>query len=589
MSATPYYRVDPEHSGEIGREVRIFGPPGTGKTTFLAGSIRNTALLRGGHNVLVASFTTTAAAELKGRDLPLPKSQIGTLHSLAYRQLDRPPVADEVLEDWNTNHPSMRRSLSARAANVDDGAPLEAGAGGATDADALAAKYDNLRNRMLDRDHWPVDVREYAKLWEAWKREQGVVDFTDMIEMALADVGCAPGNPDVGFFDEVQDFTPLELSLIRKWGAHMERVILAGDDDQAIYGFKGATPDAFLKPDIPDHDKIVLSQSWRIPASVHRAAEHWIRQLGHREQKLYSPRAEEGLVRRVATDYTQVLELGDHIEASLDTEGTDADGNPRPATVMVLATCGYMLDPIKHELRARGLPFHNPYRTTRGDWNPFRKAVANQVSSRERLLAYLTLDERDDVGLGDLSRPWTGEDVRRWAHVVKKQGIFRRGAAAMLEGLPGRELEFDEIAALFADEVHLERAVTPDLDWLEQNLLTASRQPMAYPIEVARKRGAKALLAEPRVILGTIHSVKGGQADVVYLIPDLSARGSNEWRGRMGQAGHDGVRRQMYVGMTRARRELVLMGPATSGGGGRRGPLFVDPEQMVAGVRANAA
>jgi len=909
-SVTPYYRVDAEHTGELGREVRIFGAPGCGKTTFLAGSIRNTVALRGGHNVLVASFTVTAATELKGRDLPLPKSQIGTLHSLAYRQLDRPPVADEILDDWNKDHPTFVRSLSGRTANVDDGAPLEAGTG-ATDGDALAAKYDNLRNRLVDPETWPGDVKAFAKAWDGWKAAQGVVDFcmdqetevftdrgwvtgdditegdlvrcldpatglaewqpvqsvyrrrgrtpmihmtnsahdsmttpdhrwltascfkpglhwstteklcsthripraaassdapraakyddafvelvawwytegsyragsghggsigqsfrvnpeheqrieaclttlygpakvrpsgqmlwsksvserrgmsffglgsavvdeldaaggdkipsmaflaelttaqlrlfvdtsmdadghrrrnawvftqvdqrrteafaaaaillgmaatfhdreapngrtwevtvsdrrtravvpgttgghatgtrtlvaydgliwcptvavhhnflarrcgrtfytgnTDMIDLAIQDVGTAPGNPDIGFFDEVQDFTPLELALIRKWGAHMERVVLAGDDDQAIYGFKGATPDAFLKPDIPDSDKIVLSQSYRLPASVHAAAEHWIHQVGHREEKLYDPRGEEGLVRRTATAFKQPHMLADQIEDSLTTEGTNADGSTRPATVMVLATCGYMLDPLKHELRKRGLLFHNPYRRTRGDWNPMAPAKQGQVSSRERLLAYLTLDEREDFGLGaGLSRPWTGEDVRRWAHVVKKQGIFRRGAAAALEALPNRELEFDDIAALFADEVHLEQAVTPSLDWLQQNLLAASRAPMTYPIEVARKRGAKALLEEPRIVIGTIHSVKGGQADVVYLIPDLSARGSNEWRQR--GVPKDGVRRCFYVGMTRARRELVLCGAATG--------LFVSPEQMGAGARLTGA
>lgn len=580
MSSSPdYYRVDPSHSGEFGREVRVFGPPGTGKTTFLTGSVRNTALLRGGDNVVVASFTVTAAAELQGRGLPLPKSQIGTLHSLAYRALDRPPVADEQITEWNTEHPALVLSRTGRKGAADDGtAPIE-NIGGATEGDALSAKADSLRARMIPLEEWPADVRAFHTKWDDWKRANGLIDFTDMIEMAVHDVARAPGNPDVGFFDEVQDFTPLELNLIRKWGQHMERMVMAGDDDQTIYGFKGASPDAFLKPDIPDSDKIVLSQSWRIPASVHRAAEHWIRQVSHREPKLYQPRAEEGLVRSIPDSFQQPHSLVDKIERSLDTTTVAPDGTERPATVMVLASCAYMLDPVKHELRERGLPFHNPYRRTRGDWNPLKPAAAGQVSSKDRLIAYLTLDERDGLGFGDLSRPWTGEDVRRWAHVVKKQGIFIRGAAAAIDALPSRELSFDELAALFASEVELEQAVTPDLGWFRRNLLAASRGPMTFPIEVATKRGARALLEEPRVVIGTIHSVKGGQADCVYLIPDLSARGANEWRQRGEPA--DGVRRQIYVGMTRARRELAVCTPATK--------LFVSQEEIVAGARRQSA
>ncbi len=579
MSATPYYVVDPEHSGEVGREVRVFGPPGTGKTTFLSGSVRNTALLRGGHNVIVASFTTTAAAELQGRGLPLPKSQIGTLHSLCYRQLDRPPVADEQVDEWNKAHPAY--ALSARAKpNLDDGQPLEAGMQGATEGDALASQLDSMRAQMIPEDRWPRDVALFAQAWVAWKQAAGVIDFTDMIDLALQDVEVAPGNPDVGFFDEVQDFTPLELALIRKWGQNMERVVLAGDDDQCIYSFKGASPDAFLTPEIPDSDKIVLSQSWRIPASVHRAAEHWIGQVGLRQEKLYLPRAEEGLVRHIPQEYGTPRSLLSQVEKALATEVPDGEGGTRPATVMILATCGYMLDPIKHEMRKAGLPFHNPYRRTRGDWNPLRPA-GKGTSSKDRLLAYLLLDERPDVGMGDLSRPWTGEDVRRWAHVVKKQGIFIRGVGGAIEALPDRELEYDEIAALFASEIELEQAVTPDINWLSRNLLSSSRAGMAFPIEVARKRGPRALLAEPRVVIGTIHSVKGGQADVVFLIPDLSVRGMNEWRQKAGSPAHDAVRRQMYVGMTRARHELAVLTPSTT--------LFVPPEQIVAGVRPGSA
>ena len=170
--------------------------------------------------------------------------------------------------------------------------------------------------------------------------------------------------------------------------------------------------------------------------------------------------------------------------------------------------------------------------------------------------------------------------MKRWAKVVKKQGVFARGAQAAIDALPNRELDFEsELAPLFANEVELEQAVTPDLDWFARNLLAASRAGMAFPLEVARKRGVEALTETPRVVLGTIHSVKGGQADVVFLIPDLSSRGSNEWE-RRGEP-QDGVRRQMYVGMTRAKRELVVCNPATT--------RFVAPELMVAGARKGSA
>jgi len=58
------------------------------------------------------------------------------------------------------------------------------------------------------------------------------------------------------------------------------------------------------------------------------------------------------------------------------------------------------------------------------------------------------------------------------------------------------------------------------------------------------------------VIVGTIHSVKGGEADVVCLFPDLSGEGDAAYQ----QAGapRDSVIRQFYVGMTRARETLYI-------------------------------
>jgi superfamily I DNA/RNA helicase len=64
------------------------------------------------------------------------------------------------------------------------------------------------------------------------------------------------------------------------------------------------------------------------------------------------------------------------------------------------------------------------------------------------------------------------------------------------------------------------------------------------------------LREQPRVVVGTIHSVKGGQADVVYLFPDLSQAGAAQYE-RSG-APHDSVIRLFYVGATRARETLYI-------------------------------
>ena len=70
-----------ERDHSITGEYRIFGPPGTGKTTNLTRQIRRAVDRFGKDSVLVTSFPRAAAAELAGRDLPLSSDRVGTLHS----------------------------------------------------------------------------------------------------------------------------------------------------------------------------------------------------------------------------------------------------------------------------------------------------------------------------------------------------------------------------------------------------------------------------------------------------------------------------------------------------------------------------
>jgi len=65
----------------------------------------------------------------------------------------------------------------------------------------------------------------------------------------------------------------------------------------------------------------------------------------------------------------------------------------------------------------------------------------------------------------------------------------------------------------------------------------------------------------PKVVVGTIHSVKGGEADVVYLFPDLSRPGDAQHQ-KMGPP-RESVVRLFYVGMALARHTLYICQPET--------------------------
>ena len=85
---------------------------------------------------------------------------------------------------------------------------------------------------------------------------------------------------------------------------------------------------------------------------------------------------------------------------------------------------------------------------------------------------------------------------------------------------------------------------------------------MAFPMDVYRRGGLELLQKKPQITIGTVHSVKGGEADCVYLLPDLSLSSMQQWS-QYGPA-RDAIVRLFYVGMTRAKESLILTAPATS-------------------------
>jgi superfamily I DNA/RNA helicase len=513
----------------VSREHRIFGPPGTGKTTTLSAWIQRAVSSFAGQ-VLVMSFTKTAAIELAGRGLPIDKRRIGTLHSMCFRAVgarrDQIAEASPLLEEWNA-----RVSIPQR---VKPSKPIDDGLKGERARLPLAVvnlfdEYCVARNLLLPEANREPEVRRFGELWEAWKREHDLVDFTDLIEMVDREHLDPPVPAITLFVDEAQDLTPLELRVVRRWGASCDHFVLAGDDDQCLFSFRGATPDAFLDPPLPAAQKTVLGQSYRLAAEIRRYAAAYSLRITRREPKDYAPRADGG---EVVKDKMLRYRNGPAIVRAIEAELAEA------RTVMVLGSCGYMLEPTIKRLRAVGLPFANPYRTN-GRWNPMRGGC-------ERLAGFL----RDDPTWGD---------VWRWVEAIDAAATgLGRGAKGELKEWCDEHR--DDLASRLDVEGMLGITVEWTPYWLKDRLLAARVRTFTYAIAVERRGGLEALLAPPSVFVGSVHSVKGGESDTVILFPDISRKAHRECVAQGGTEGRDIIRRLFYVGMTRAREKLIITG-----------------------------
>jgi DNA helicase-2/ATP-dependent DNA helicase PcrA len=564
----------------------VFGPPGTGKTRYLTTKVREIVSQHGPDSLVVASFSVTAAQEIASRGLGLPPRAVGTLHSLAYRSIghDASVALDpDVLKDWNAEvgqewkiTADTRRKAPQSAT---EGGAQNTDASSASNGDELLAALDRARSTFTDPADYEPQLAVFAKAWEDWKDRVGAIDYTDMIYLAwrqaVENDTAAPGNPRVLVVDEGQDMTPLETELALEWGKRAQSLVIALDDDQAIMEWRGGDPRKLLELGQDDEytvDRLVLGKSYRIPAAAHAAAEQWVKRLSIRADKEYLPRTRtepvvdvhgepvfDGDGQQTQRDTGEVVTgaawcVHETVDSPSLVGKIDAEIS-QGRLVMVIASCAYMLHPLIKGLREEGIPFHNPYRPTETMWNPLGKRTG--TSTVARVLAYLMPHE----DMGEYGRLWTGKDIKLWAELVKlKESGMRRNAKQEIENLPDGEVSWESVAALFDEDAgeQLARAVAPDLEWLADNLLASKEKVAAYPIQVARKRGPMALLHRPLVTLGTIHSVKGGDSDVVYLAPDISPSGKAQLKTVNGR---DQMIRQFYVGMTRCRQELRLLAP----------------------------
>lgn len=550
-----------------GAAYRLLGPPGCGKTTALASRWIPAAVKKYGVNaVVVCSLTKAAAHAIVEKGLSIPQTNVGTLHSFALRSIGRPPVAQDRkhLDDWNATCSSLYR-LTPAASNMDG---LAAETAGQESGDEWLAKVEINRHQLIPEDDWLDPVRRFYNAWRSWKEKNEYVDFTDMMELALGTEHC-PGMPAVLIIDEAQDCSRLEMKLVRHWGEACEQYVLAGDADQSIYEFRGASADAFMSMDVDEANVYTLDQSYRVPVEIQKYARRWIQKIEHRHDVEYKPKKEIGecrIANNLSLSYT--VPLVREVEKDVDA------GHE----VMILATCAYMLKSSITTLRKRGVAFHNPYRTKNGYWNPLR-------GGGNRLLNFLG-PMRSALSENAISpRLWTWLEIHRWLDPlsVKNSGEFEHGCKTLVKSRTEADrlcqpVTKGELLDVFTRTGMgiLKNALTNDedaMDWYRHRLLATRRKQFDYAFTVVRKRGIKALIEEPKVIVGTIHSVKGGGTNVVYLAPDLPNQAALDYaRGRRHEEVIEGDRvgeqarrlryaiiRQFYVGMTRATDKLVLL------------------------------
>jgi DNA helicase II / ATP-dependent DNA helicase PcrA len=557
-------------------EYQVIGPPGTGKTTFIKHQVEK--IMRHYHGdaarrqitpnpILVCSLTKTAAHEAASRvlggDLSPGKQFVGTLHAHAFRVLGMPSVATgPALTEFNKQHPGY--ALDLGPGSTDDATDLMPSGSNDAPGQPLLETYDITRHQLGDVSTLPKRVQHFAEVYEKYKEENGLLDFTDMIARAVdaGTEGLGPTPPKVLLVDEAQDMSALEFDLCRTWGHACGAMIAVGDAWQALYTWRGADPSQLMSSRVTPDRRRVLGQSYRVPEAVVEASQNWVSAtLSDYEPIEYKPReGDAGTVDRIPVS----LSMTDSVVRVVS--GIEAGGG----TVMLQATCSYMLVPIVKALRSAGIPFANPWRRRQGAWNPLHTSTGRSYASK---LAGFFAGSRAVYGAYAGAPTWRAVDG--WVSSVNASAFTKRGVKAAVRDraddtpdAPVQDAEWERVFGPQAYEL-LSMMDPPDtaacmdgVRFLTRSRMEKYKSGATYITSVCRARGVRGLVDEPRVFVGTVHSFKGGEADTVILMPDLSPKAYGPYS--RGGPDADPVSRTMYVGMTRAKQRLLLGSASTS-------------------------
>ena len=564
---------------------RLFGGPGSGKTTALLDRVDG--ILEDDEiaidDVLVVSYTRAASAEIRERlaerlavEPTSLKGTVGTMHAKAYELLDlsrgdvvgerdKKEFCEEYGIEFEDEYESARhrRARSTTIGNkvIATSQWLQRTRKEVADWHDVPFQWNTEEVRLppeIDPNAqqgnkytptWPsaddrIDVPEAIRAWRAYKGKESLVGFADMLER-VQQRSLVP-TVDYLVIDEFQDITTLQYAVYEEWKPHLERVLIAGDDDQVVYAWQGADPRLLL--DAAVTEDIVLPNSYRLPSRVLNVVNREIRHITERQEKDLEPRTEGGTVEAMAGP--SMLDLVRNVRNTVETD----DG-----TIMVLFRARYQMLRFIDEFIDQGIPF---------------QLLTDQRMWTDRLIQYIEAIERVEAG-------------------ERITGLHARRLAGMLAGAAFGTNDRDDLYTAI-NERKDDASVEEDADFeVDPSLVTdlapftpepAAAAEMLRKVTNYQERSMRAFydgeyqdVAPDRVRLGTIHSAKGREADHVYVSTDLTEKVVEQMAASVPDSGDvpgvseftkttdpvpvltDNERRVFYVGMSRARERLVLL------------------------------
>lgn len=284
----------------------VLAVPGAGKTTVL---ISRTAHLIFKHNIkpeniLSITFSKAAARDMKNRFSSIFGHSIGsrtvfsTIHSFAYSivkdygQMTKTPYilieGDESLTNKSSILREIYRKVNNAFINDDKLEELQSTISYVKNMMMDAAEFVNTNNNVIN------GFINIYNLYENIKKENNYIDFDDMLTLAYDILKSNPNmlNKYRSRFkyiqvDEGQDTSKIQNEIIKIISHPNNNLFVVADDDQSIYGFRGAVPDELLNFNkiYPNAKLFYMEENYRSSSNIVYVCNEFIKKNVYRYKK----------------------------------------------------------------------------------------------------------------------------------------------------------------------------------------------------------------------------------------------------------------------------------------------------------------
>ena len=585
----------------------VLAGPGSGKTLTIVNRIKY--LIEKYHvrpeEILVVTFTRFAAQEMKNRLCSLMGRKnipvtAGTFHGIFYGILrcTYRMSAENILSE-EEKYQMLREVAGRQELEISDGEDFLAD---------IAAEIGKIKNNRLALDEYVSEkcsaeaFREIYRQYEEERKRRRKIDFDDMLVLCWELLSSRPevlagwqSKFRYVLIDEFQDINRIQYDVIRLLALPENNLFVVGDDDQAIYGFRGADSELmfrFLK-DYPEAEQMLLGTNYRSTEYIVRNSLRVIRHNERRFEKQLEASRKGGACLHVQ----ELADPAEEAEYILDEIEKCTAAGVRPEEIAVLFRIHTDAGPLAEALVDRKIPFqmreHLP--------NIYNHFIARDIQAYFRLAMgerrrqdFLQVMNRPKRYIGRDSLPGrevSFEEIRK--HYCDKEWMMDRidqfewdvkmlakmAPYAAIQYLRKR-IGYDDYLRDYAFSHNMARA---DLTEVIQKIGEAARPYRTLEewfdhveeyTRILQEKEKKKEKNPEGVRLMTIHAAKGLEFHTVFILD--ANEGKIPYKKARTDAQTEEERRLFYVAMTRAKEKLTVCYVKTQSGKETAPSRFVD-------------